>query len=379
MNTLSAQLITTKEELSALHADWDSLLVSSPSASIFLTWEWVTTWLETVYPEADLFVIVVYDKGGNLVAVAPFYLTTFTLFFVFKYKVLRFLGDCHSGMEYPDILVKNGFEDSALEQISTLLSENKKQWECAWFPNIASWTGSLQRLSHCFKQQELLFHRTTDMDFGSVFLPTTWNEYMQKFSRKKRYNLRRLEKKTAEKHKIQFNICRHKEDVEMFLDQLFLLHKKRWQMVGQEGAFVRRPLMVNFYRKMALCAMEKGWSAFFSLEIDGKIAASQYGYIYNGILSQIQEGFDPVGPPGSGNILRLHVLRWCIENGLKEYDFLGGYSAHKEQWKAEKRIGCNLFLGRKCLKNTLFSLLPIWPSGHYVNQGLPEILGRSHS
>ncbi len=379
MNYLSSQLITDRNELSALRDDWESLLSTSLSSSVFLTWEWVTTWLETVYPEADIFVIVVRDQQGNLVAVAPFYLTAFTLFFFVKYKAIRFLGDCHSGMEYPDILVKKGFESQALKQIAGVLSENRKKWDCAWFPNIASWTGSMQRLCRCFEQQELSFHRTTDMDFSSVFLPATWDEYLQMFSRKKRYNLRRLEKKAAEKFNLQVNICEHKEDVNKFLDQLFTLHRARWQMVGQEGAFVRRPLMVTFYRKMALRALEKGWLAFFSLSVDGKVVASQYGYIYNNVLSQIQEGFDPQAIAGSGNLLRLLVLRWCIENGIKEYDFLGGYSAHKEQWKAEKRVGYNLFLGRKCLRNTFFSLLPIWPSGHYVNQGLPEILGRSHS
>ena len=51
------EVVTTREELEAVADHWDDLLVESQADSIFLTWEWVSTWLETVYPEAPLLVI----------------------------------------------------------------------------------------------------------------------------------------------------------------------------------------------------------------------------------------------------------------------------------------------------------------------------------
>jgi len=125
-------------------------------------------------------------------------------------------------------------------------------------------------------------------------------------------------------------------------------------------------------------ALEKGWLALFSLRVDGEIVACQYGYVYKNIFSQLQEGFDPQAPAGVGNILRTYVIRWCIDNKLTEYDFLGGYSEHKRNWRAEKRTGCHLFLGRKRVKNLFFALLPIQPTGRYVKQGAPANQGSSH-
>lgn len=376
MARFSTKHITTVEELHAMGSEWDLLLSSAQSPSVFLTWEWVTSWLATVHPKADLFVIVV-RLQGSLIAIAPFYRTEFTLFSCITYKTIRLIGDCHSGAEYPDVIISSGFEGVALQQIANYIQDSENSWDCAWFPNIASWSKSRQRLTACFDQSELSFCRTSEMDFSRIVLPRTWEDYLNNFSPKRRALLRRQERAAVKTHQLQFHLCEHKRDVTFFLEQLFALHRERWNMVGEEGAFVRRPLMEHFYRKIAPLVIEKGWLAFFLLTVNGEVKAVQYGYVYNGVFSQLQEGFSSQSPSGIGNILRQYVIRWCIEKGFKEYDFLGGHSPHKEQWQAEKRLGQNLFLGKKSFKNSIFSQLPIWPSGRYVNQGIPETPSRS--
>lgn len=368
----SAELVQNVDEFCALRSSWTELLAQVEYPTIFLTWEWISTWIKNVYPEADLFIIVVRDEEGKVVGIAPFYCTDFTLFSFFKYKTLRVLGDCHSGAEYPDILVSPDVEEAVLKQISNLLFANKCKWDTAWFPNIASWTNGLQRFKDGVNEQKVLFFRTKEIDFSSILLPSTWKEYMAMLPGKRRSLLRRQERKAEKEFQLKLEVCEREEDMNEFLDHLFVLHRKRWELAGQEGAFVRRPLMVDFYRKMAPFALEKGWLALFSLSVNGQVMASQYGYIYNQIFSQLQEGFEPDAPSGIGNVLRQHVIRWCIENNVNEYDFLGGFSAHKKQWKSERRQGYSLFLGRKCLKNIIFNFLPIWPSGRYMSQGLPE-------
>ena len=361
-----------------LRQEWEALLSKVDSPSIFLTWEWMVSWLETVFRETELFILTVRDSRGNLVALAPFYQTIFTLFSCLRYKTLRFVGDCHSGAEYPDILIIPGLESAVLKEISNYLFQNTNYWDCAWLPNIGTWSESHHRLAGCFEPTKLLFSRMSERTFSHIVLPATYEEYLQRLSRNRRSLLGRQERAVLRKSSIDISICETSEELDEHLEQLFCLHKKRWQWVGQEGAFVRRPLMKNFYRKMALRALENGWLALFSLHMDGVVVASQYGYVYNNVFSQLQEGFEPQAPAGIGNILRKHVIRWCIENKIQEYDFLGGYSEHKKRWLAEKRSGCHLFLGRKCIKNLFFALLPIQPSGRYVNQGIPAILGSSH-
>lgn len=377
MEHLSCQVIRTKEELYELCDAWRELMDHSESSSIFLTWEWIASWVESVYPGVKLFVVLVKNGHGAIVAIAPFYIEIFTLFTIFKYKTLRFAGDFHTGMEYPDILVRKGYNPAALEQISRQLAEHKQEWDCAWLPNVASWSGALDRLSACFEKTNLSFCRRRNMEFSSIPLPGSYEEFLQRFSSKQRRNFRSRERRIFEQRDVAIRMCQSQTDLEEFLATLFRLHEKRWQHAGRTGAFVRRPLMVEFYKKMAACALEKGWLGFFILRVNGEDIAAQYGYIHNKTFSSLQEGFSPEGPSGCGNILRLHVIRWCIQNGCEEYDFLGGYSEHKKNWLAEKRRGYSLFLGRTYYKNIFFKLLPIWPSGRYINQGGP-VFHRSH-
>jgi hypothetical protein len=89
---------------------------------------------------------------------------------------------------------------------------------------------------------------------------------------------------------------------------------------------------------------------------------------YNGDFLQIQEGFNPEYIDGAGNVLRHIVIESSIQEGLKNYDFLGGFTEHKRRWKAEERFGHDLLIARPSLKTRLLFLKDIWPSGRYLSQ-----------
>jgi hypothetical protein len=80
----------------------------------------------------------------------------------------------------------------------------------------------------------------------------------------------------------------------------------------------------------------------------------------------MQEGFDPDFTAGAGNVVRLEIIRECIASGIRQYDFLGGYTEHKRRWMAQVRHGYDLFIGRSCLANSVIFLVKVWPTGRYL-------------
>ena len=130
--------------------------------------------------------------------------------------------------------------------------------------------------------------------------------------------------------------------------------------------------MASFYERFGGCALSRGWLRLYSLKVDGLVRAVQYGYVYGGVFSQLQEGFDPDVVPGIGNVLRNLVFHACIEEGLREYDFLGGHADHKRRWGALERSGHDLFIGRPSLKNRLLFAKQVWPTGRYLRQSHPS-------
>lgn len=373
----TAEVITSLEKLKPYVSQWNELLAASGANTIFLTWEWISTWCKTVYPDARVFVVAVRDDEGRLVALAPFYRSDLRVLGVVKYDCLRVLGDCHSGSDYPDVIVRRGHEEQAMMCLVEELLRHSSAWQCIWIQGVAGWTSACVQFKGLAERFGLHVHHR-EREFCAVQLPDTYDAYLKGLSRNRREQARRKTRRFKEAHDVAFVWCERAEELPKFLSSLFTLHRKRWESVGQSGSFVRRPTMRLFYEAFAPIALDRGWLRLYAMKVDGVIAAVQYGYAYDGVFYQIQEGFDIGQFDGIGNILRYTVIQACIEEGLRQYDFLAGFSDHKSRFGAETRIGCDVFIGRKSLKNRALFSKEIWPSGRFILEGRPACEGVSH-
>ena len=371
----TADVVTTREQLQAYAGEWNDLLARSRANTIFLTWEWVSAWLDAVYPDAPLMVVAVRDGDGRLAAVAPFYRSHLRLLGLLRYRCLRVIGDCHCGAEYMDIIVREGCEEAATASIVESLLRHADPWDCIYVPNVAGWTGGLGRLAAGLGGA-LAYVHTRPRSFAAVELPDTHEEYLRTLSRRHRSNVKRQEKRLSADHDVKFLRCQSEQELPRFLEAFFALHQRRWQSAGQEGSFVRKPPMERFYRRFSREALRRGWLRVVALEVDGAFQATQYGYAYGGTFYSMQEGYHPESMKGIGNILRVRAIQSCIEEGLKLYDFLGEYTDHKRHWEARPRWGGDVFIGRGSLRNRLLFWKEIWPVGRYIQEGRPANEGR---
>jgi len=363
----TATVMSTRQELDEYADEWNELLAASAADSIFLTWEWISAWLDAVRPDARLLVVVVRDESGRLAALAPFYYTQMRLVHLLNYRCLRVIGDTNSGAEYPDVILRIGSERRAMELVVKALMEHRGSWDCVWMPNIAGWRGALERLSGGF--DGALFHRhSRPVDFSSVKLPKTHDEYLGLFGRKRRAYIRRATRNLQSNHRVKLRRCDSVDRLPEMLQTLFDLHRRHWRSVGQDGSFVRRPLMRRFYERFAPEALRRGWLRIQALEVDGVARAVQYGYVYRGAYHALQEGYDPSSFDGIGNVLRNLTVKACIEDGIQEYDFLGEYTDHKRLWRAERRVGYDLIIGRRSLKNSVLFARNVWPTGRFMSE-----------
>jgi hypothetical protein len=96
--------------------------------------------------------------------------------------------------------------------------------------------------------------------------------------------------------------------------------------------------------------------------------AAQFGFSFQGVFYGLQRGFDPSFPnvPGGvGTALRSMVLRRCFSEGIRTYDFLGGFTEAKGRAGAERTIGCDLLIFRRSIANKLLRRSGAWPTGRY--------------
>lgn len=365
----ATELITDRAGLAALAPQWNALLAESGADCIFLTWEWIDAWLDAVHPRAGVCTAVVRDGDGRPAAIAPLYRTSLRLLGVLEYPTLRVLGDVFSGGEYGDWIIRRGEEaEHARALLRALLGD--RSWQCLWMPNVSGWSGAPQRVGRACGD-EGLFVRRRERDFAAAALPESYDAYFASLSGNTRSTLRRQTKRLAAEG-LELLRCARVDDVPRFLGWLFDLHQRRWQRDGASGSFERKPLMRRFYERFAPVAQARGWLRLYALRVGGRVCAVQYGYAYGGTYAQLQEGFDPEAPEGAGNVLRAMVIEDLIREGVRTYDFLGGFSEHKRRWRAELRAGHDLLMGRLSIRNRLLFGRSIWPTGRYLR---PEKLG----
>ena len=358
------EVIRNIDDWRRLREHWNGLLATSRANQLFMTWEWLDSWLR-VHPEVStLAVICIHADDGRLAGVAPFYKTDYTLLGIVPYRALRLIGDVDSGAEYQMWIARADDEEGVCTEIARCLREMRAEWELLWIPYVCSWSGAqrtvLQALERCG-----LGVRTRPRDFSAIRLPADYETYLAGMSANRRQQVRRNTRKILSQPGVTVRKITSHDELGPALEALFRLHGKRWRSVGQEGVFDRNPRERAFYLRFVPEALACGWLAMFVLEDGGEMKAVQIGYVYEGVLLQLQEGFDPDYSPHVGNALRAWAIQHCIESGITEYDFLGGHSEHKRRWLAVERSGMDV-LGYAPGLRSLAMRLGVWPTGRYL-------------
>jgi CelD/BcsL family acetyltransferase involved in cellulose biosynthesis len=362
----TTQLIESWDEFNTLKEEWDSVLKKTPADSIFLSWQWMDAWRQAIEEQISPFILLVRDQNNRLVAIAPFYISEYRFLGIMPIRVIRCMGDFPTGSEYPDIMVLPDYEMAAIKEIANILIHSNV-WDAVWMPKMAGWTGALQRFQALSEQLNSHFYKR-ESDFSNLDLPASFDQYMSNISSSHRSQIKRQAKKILAEPNINIIQCTTVEQIPHFIDALFKLHAKRWQSIGEQGTFNRKPLEARFYRLFLPHALGAGWLRMYLLELEHEAKAVQVGYCYNQTYLQLQEGFDPESYPGIGNFLRQKSLELMIDEGIMAYDFLGGHTEHKRRWGSVKRTGYEVFFIRKSVKSLPFMLRDIWPTGRYLKE-----------
>lgn len=370
---LTCRLISDWHDFEKLEPQWNKLLRQSDADCLFLTWEWINCWRNTAPYHITPYILVL-EQVDEVFAIAPFYVQKYKLCNLFSFKGLRVLADQGIGSEYGNFIVKADHSLAYKQQLWQILQQQNhtQNWDFIWLTNIASWTEGGQNFEQSLFSQSHLHSQHREVEFASTALQQFSDDdkntdklderILVKLSKSLRTNIKQTTKRLTKVANIEYRFS-DTHTLSRDLDSLFTLHNQRWQLAGIVGSFAKRPQLQHFYQAFAPIALTNQQLQLVLLEHDGKVKAAQYGYIYNQQFLAIQEGFDPREEKGLGQVLRLHAFNQCCQQKLTKYDFLGGYTNHKRRWLADKLQGKDIFVYNNKLKNTLFRLNKIWPSG----------------
>jgi len=330
---LTVERIEDAQRFADLAPEWDALMDDSAADNLFLTWEWLYTWWRHLAGRRRLFLLTV-RRGRELVAIAPLAVAPPQLKRLLPFRSLQFLGTGTVGSDYLDLIVRRGWEDEAVPALAEHLRAGRAMlelhqlradalaWRLAERLDPAGWTCRQVRTDVC-PYVPLAGH--------------TWEEYLATLGSAHRYNLGRRLRNLRRHFSVDWERITAEEERGPALARLIELHRARWRERGRSEAFASSSL-VAFHEAVSRLALARGWLRLLELRLDGRTAASLYGFRYGRAFLFYQSGLDPALAKLSVGLVAMGLaIKSAFEEGAAEYDLLHGSEPYKFLWAQRAR------------------------------------------
>jgi hypothetical protein len=188
------------------------------------------------------------------------------------------------------------------------------------------------------------------MDFGA----DGWEKYLMTRSKKHRKNWRYLQNRLTREGTV--TVTRHTgdEDLIPFATEYRELENKSRKMGNPSSLSAE---IREFYLKLATALRPKGNMHFSFLRLDGTPIAGVISMSFNdryiGLQTAFDENFSHYSP---GFLVCGYDIKWAMENGYSEFDFMSGFLTNKMSWTDSHRKLHSLHIFRKRAFSGLFYL-----------------------
>ncbi len=312
----------------ALRGQWNDLLARSRANTLFLTWEWQTTWWRCL-GQGDLYLLAWFD-AGDLAAIAPLYLHR-------DDDGLRCfdLVGCVEVSDYLDVIVDAGREDAVYGALLDWLgSADCPPWDVARLCNLPEDSLTHRRLPELAAGRGLSAVTRLEDVCPIILLPDNFETYLQDIlSKKQRHEVRRKLRRIEEEASVRWYAVDAGCDLGQEIDAFVSLHR----LSKQEKLGFMTDDMELFFRAVIQTMYDASRLHLAFIEVNGAKAATLLSFIYDGRLLVYNSGYDPASYAelSPGIILTARVIEDAIQRRLRIFDFLQGNEGYKYRFGAQ--------------------------------------------
>lgn len=319
---LKLQLLRDASGFDRLRAEWNDLVGQSQANSLFMTWEWQTTWWRH-WGTDELYLLAWRDETTErLVGLAPLYVETTAD----GRRRLLLVGGTEVS-DYLDLLWLPDYEEAVFQALNAwLASPAAPAWDRLELVNVPEGSPTLDRLAEQLAQQWPTTTAVEDV-CPVVELPGDWEAYLLLLDKHQRHEVRRklrkIEQEPGARWWISHSEAEVARDVESFID----LHQLS---SADKDDFMTEP-MKAYFRDLAMMLHANGWLTLVTLAVDGNPASALFSMVWQGRWLLYNSGYDPVNyrELSTGIVLLAYCVQEAIRRGLRIFDFLQGNETYK--------------------------------------------------
>lgn len=330
---LHVERIRDLEGWRQLESEWNALLQDSAADAIFLTWEWLDTWLKVYGDGGEWVILTARNQEGRLLGVAPMMQDRGSGTVGRWLRRLLLMGQkADTASEYLDWILRTGFESMVVESFCAFIfSDQISSWDILEFTAMRADAPSIPLIKSEFEKRGIVVRVNHTAVSPYMSLPETWEAFLagQRAKFRQRWN------KFHRENCVIVKVAGKDMTVSEGMALIRQLNESRWGALRQSFLTDRYR---RFHDRVAARLHERGHLMMLFFEVDGQIVAGRYDFAYGKKGWSFQSGWRPEWERISiGKLMLTQVMRACIERGLVEYDFLGGEASYKEGWSDGRR------------------------------------------
>lgn len=303
----TVRVLTNLNELEAIQPAWEDLFINSCNATVFASYDWVTTWFSVYHETISRLFIVVISDAQHVIALLPLYIRkgeTTSAWFIGS-------GEPEASetcSEMQDVLLRSTSTISKLPPLSDIMRMGKVD-----IINLNNIGLGAKFILWC----------------DNVKTPFVLTPIGKRYRALTNIENNALIKKTARvrkaAEKLNATIARvdDEKELEGVFETLSMLNSKRWIQKGYPPIF-EDPLFKSFHKEILKRLLEANRLSLTFLNVGERILAVNYGIVSGNDLIFYQNGIDTSFKPNisPGLILHHEQLLYAKALGLKSYDFM---------------------------------------------------------
>ena len=337
-NPLTVTLLS-EEDFGNIKEEWNCLLQQSHSSSFFLKWQWLYAFWESLPKnQCRLFVVLVYESDV-LVAIGPFYVRRSSFCGIPVSKV-SFLGD-KVASDYMDIFALPQYEE---DSVKVVLKYVLHKYVIAELAGICKESNLYRYIQLNSQLPWLRYLKVNVVSAPRVIFPHSLGEIQELLSKNTRYLLKRKMKNLLKDFPSVDFYTVPLLNGEGYLDTLFRLHKKRWDLKKNEKSTFSSNFRLKFnIFLLGLCEVDDG--CFSVVEVEEKIISILYIFKFKKHFYFYQNGWDPNYSKYSVGLLNIHkTLEFAVSESSDSFDMLRGDEPYKYKFQNDVREISTLIL-----------------------------------
>jgi CelD/BcsL family acetyltransferase involved in cellulose biosynthesis len=364
-SSLSLEVVRDVQSFASLHGEWNALVRAS-SAGIFQTFEWQSLWWKHLGESRNRSLhILLMRSHGELVGIAPFFISTSSFLGLTIYKILQLMGcgvtdRIRNGLmtdygvsDYLDLIALPEFEVRVAEHVVSYLLAHASDYDGVEFANVPQDSILLRRVVPQLQQSDVPCKISQQDICPRLRIPSSMLEYLQSVKPNVRRRLSQAQRAVDSFYTIRM-IQTSKELRQSFQD-LIALHQKRWNHLGYPGLFAD-PRFGKYLEEVSQAFLRNGWLWYKTAEVNGSCVAARLGFALNDCLYDYISGLDdesPIARRRPGLALLLEMISDAIRWKFQTLHLLRGDEKYKFEFTMEAAYNWRICLTQPGIQNTL--------------------------